>query len=79
MHSEWNFHAGHPENGSWPDRYRGSSIRRVDVFREVVASLCAQPGRTILTLFGTVLGVAAFVAVTGIVQTATGQISDGFS
>ncbi|MFI9106637.1 ABC transporter permease [Streptomyces fildesensis] len=38
-----------------------------------------RPGRSVLTMLGTVLGVGAFVAVLGLTSTATGQIGKSFS
>lgn len=45
-----------------------------DLAAESVAGLAARPGRTALTVLGTVLGVAALVATVGIAQTAGSQI-----
>lgn len=45
-----------------------------DLAAESVAGLAARPGRTVLTVLGTLLGVAALVATLGIAQTAGSQI-----
>ncbi|MFJ3642388.1 ABC transporter permease [Streptomyces sp. NPDC090108] len=46
---------------------------------ESVAGLVQRPGRSVLTMLGTVLGVGAFVAVLGLTSTAAGQISASFN
>ena len=45
---------------------------------ESVAGMLARPGRTILTILGTVLGVAALVATLGLAKTAGNQIVTRF-
>jgi ABC-type antimicrobial peptide transport system permease subunit len=52
------------------------SIR--DLVAEAVAGMLARPGRTILTILGTVLGVAALVATLGLAKTAGNQIVTRF-
>lgn len=54
-------------------------LRRRDLFTEAVAGLVQRPGRSVLTMLGTVLGVGSFVAVLGLTSTATGQIDQSFS
>lgn len=49
-----------------------------DVVSESVAGLLARPGRTVLTVLGTVLGIAALVATLGISKTAGNQIVGEF-
>ena len=65
------------------DRHSGglipSRLRRRDLFTEAVAGLVQRPGRSVLTMLGTVLGVGSFVAVLGLTSTATGQIDQSFS
>lgn len=56
-----------------------SRLRVRDLAGEGVAGLRARPGRTALTALGTVLGVAAFVAVLGLTATASGQIGKRFT
>ena len=56
-----------------------SHLRGRDLLSESVAGLTQRPGRTALTALGTVLGVAAFVAVMGLTATASGQISKRFT
>ena len=57
-----------PTRLSWPD-----------LLAQALASISARPGRTVMTMLGTVLGIGAFVAVLGLTATATGQISATFS
>lgn len=49
-----------------------------DLFEECVASLLARPGRAVLTVLGTVVGVAALVATMGLSKTAGHQIVGRF-
>src|SRR5580658_7791950 len=50
-----------------------------DAGAEAVAGIVQRPGRAILTMLGTVLGVGAFVAVLGLTATGAGQISHQFT
>src|SRR6204780_1455694 len=50
-----------------------------DTAAEAVAGIVQRPGRAILTMLGTVLGVGAFVAVLGLTATGAGQISRQFT
>src|SRR5580658_4833407 len=50
-----------------------------DVAGEAIAGIVQRPGRAVLTMLGTVLGVGAFVAVLGLTATGAGQISRQFS
>ena len=50
-----------------------------DAAAEAVAGIVQRPGRSVLTMLGTVLGVGAFVAVLGLTATGAGQISRQFS
>ncbi|MGW1209646.1 ABC transporter permease [Streptomyces sp. NPDC002499] len=50
-----------------------------DLLAEALTGLVQRPGRSTLTMLGTVLGVWAFVAVLGLTSTATGQIGKSFS
>ncbi|HUJ07304.1 MAG TPA: ABC transporter permease [Streptosporangiaceae bacterium] len=56
-----------------------SRLRSRDLGSEVVAGLLQRPGRSALTLVGTVLGIGAFVAIVGLSQTASGQIGKDFN
>ena len=56
-----------------------SRLRVRDLGGEVLAGLLQRPGRSALTLVGTVLGIAAFVAIVGLSQTASGQIGKDFN
>ncbi len=49
-----------------------------DLFDECLASLLARPGRAVLTVLGTVVGVAALVATLGLSKTAGNQIVGRF-
>jgi putative ABC transport system permease protein len=60
-------------------RTRGTRLRWGDLGTEALAGVLQRPGRTMLTALGTVLGVAAFVAVLGMTATADGQISKRFT
>ncbi len=50
-----------------------------DTSAEAVAGIVQRPGRAVLTMLGTVLGVGAFVAVLGLTATGAGQISHQFT
>ena len=50
----------------------------IDIAAEAFASLTQRPLRTLLTMLGTTLGIAAFVATTGITSTASAQIGRQF-
>ena len=50
-----------------------------DAAAEAVAGVVQRPGRSGLTMLGTVLGVGAFVAVLGLTATGAGQISHQFT
>ncbi|MFJ2746235.1 ABC transporter permease [Streptomyces sp. NPDC087440] len=50
-----------------------------DVVSEALAGLVQRPGRSVLTMLGTILGVSSFVAVLGLTTTATSQIGKSFN
>ncbi|MEU5877025.1 ABC transporter permease [Spirillospora sp. NPDC047279] len=50
-----------------------------DAADEAVAAVLARPARAALTVLGTLVGVAAFVAVLGLTATTSGQISKRFT
>jgi putative ABC transport system permease protein len=54
-------------------------LRARDLGGEALAGLLQRPGRSALTMLGTVLGIGAFVAIVGLSQTASGQIGQAFS
>ncbi len=56
-----------------------SRLRMRDLGNEALAGLLQRPGRSALTMLGTVLGIGAFVAIVGLSQTASGQISAAFN
>lgn len=49
-----------------------------DLLSESLAGLVGRPGRTVLTILGTVLGIGALVATVGVAQTAGNQIVGAF-
>ncbi len=49
-----------------------------DLMSEAVAGMFARPGRTVLTVLGTVLGIGALVATLGVAKTAGNQIVGRF-
>ena len=57
----------------------GSRLSGRDMAAEAVAGIVQRPGRAVLTMLGTILGVGAFVAVLGLTATAAGQISKQFT
>ncbi|MER8183249.1 ABC transporter permease [Kitasatospora sp. NPDC094015] len=56
----------------------GSRLGPRDLLAEALAGVLQRPGRSVLTMLGTVLGVGAFVAVLGLTATASGQIGRQF-
>jgi len=56
-----------------------SRLATRDGAAEAVAGIVQRPGRTVLTMLGTVLGVGAFVAVLGLTATGAGQVSRQFT
>jgi putative ABC transport system permease protein len=50
-----------------------------DLVDEASAGLLQRPGRSLLTMLGTLLGVGAFVAILGLSSTAAAQIDDRFN
>lgn len=50
-----------------------------DAAAEAVAGIVQRPGRSVLTMLGTILGVGAFVGVLGLTATGAGQISRQFT
>ena len=57
----------------------GTRLAWRDLLAESLNSLTVRPGRTMMTILGTILGVGAFVAVLGLTATAAGQITGTFS
>lgn len=53
-------------------------LSAADLLSETVAGLATRPGRTALTILGTVLGISALVATVGIAQTAGNRIVGAF-
>src|SRR5450432_1501633 len=56
-----------------------SRFRLRDLVSEAMAGLLQRPGRSALTMLGTVLGIGGFVAIVGLSQTASGQIGSAFN
>jgi putative ABC transport system permease protein len=56
-----------------------SRLAASDMSAEAVAGIVQRPGRSALTMLGTILGVGAFVTVLGLTATAAGQISQQFN
>lgn len=54
------------------------TISRSDLIRESLEGVGARPSRLLITLAGTVLGIASLVATIGFAQTAGGQIAQQF-
>lgn len=55
-----------------------SSLSLRDLFSEAATAITRRPGRSLLTALGTVVGVGAFVATTGLASTARAQVSEQF-
>ncbi|MGH9136111.1 MAG: ABC transporter permease [Acidimicrobiales bacterium] len=55
-----------------------SSLALRDLVGESGAAITRRPGRSLLTALGTVVGVGAFVATTGLASTAKAQVSERF-
>jgi putative ABC transport system permease protein len=55
-----------------------STLAVRDLIGEAGAAITRRPGRSLLTALGTVVGVAAFVATTGLASTAKAQVSERF-
>ena len=61
-----------------PAQIKPSGMTIGDLGRESFAGLFARPGRTALTVFGTVIGLAALVATLGLSRTASNRIVGRF-
>jgi putative ABC transport system permease protein len=55
-----------------------SKLSLRDLIGEAAAAITRRPGRSLLTALGTVVGVGAFVATTGLASTAKAQVSERF-
>ncbi|WP_240675107.1 ABC transporter permease [Cellulomonas endophytica] len=67
---------GHP--GRRPRVPRGDRFGPRDVVGEALAGTGARPGRLLLTVLGTVLGIASVVVTLGLAQTAANRINEQF-
>lgn len=56
-----------------------SRFRVRDLFSEAISGILQRPSRSALTALGTVLGIGSFVAILGLTETASAQISRHFS
>lgn len=59
-------------------RTRRSRLSPRDLIGEAAAAITRRPGRSLLTAVGTVAGVGAFVATTGLATTAQAQVGSSF-
>lgn len=57
---------------------RSDRFGAADLLAEAAAGIGARPGRLVLTILGTVLGIASVVVTVGLAQTAAGQINKQF-
>ena len=57
---------------------RADRFGPADLLAEAAAGIGARPGRLVLTILGTVLGIASVVVTIGLAQTAAGQINKQF-
>ncbi|MCW2914700.1 MAG: transporter [Actinomycetia bacterium] len=64
---------------NWRTDVEPSRLARRDLLAEALAGIIQRPGRSVLTMLGTVLGVGAFVAILGLTATASGQIGHQFT
>ncbi|MGH3302876.1 MAG: ABC transporter permease [Streptosporangiaceae bacterium] len=62
-----------------PGRAAPSQLLVGDLVSESLAGILQRPGRSVLTMLGTVLGIGTFVVVLGLSETANGQISKDFN
>jgi ABC-type antimicrobial peptide transport system permease subunit len=67
-----------PDEPSTDDAATRPRLGPRDLFDESLASLLARPGRAVLTVLGTVIGIAALVATLGLSKTAGNQIVGRF-
>jgi putative ABC transport system permease protein len=56
-----------------------SRFRLADLASEAIAGLLQRPGRSALTVLGTIAGIGGFVAIVALSQTAAGQIGKDFN
>lgn len=58
---------------------RGDRFSASDLVSEATSDIGSRPGRLVMTILGTVLGIGSLVATWGFAQTASGQISSQFN
>ncbi|MEO6703674.1 MAG: ABC transporter permease, partial [Jatrophihabitantaceae bacterium] len=56
-----------------------SRLTLTDLLAESVGGILQRPGRSVLTMLGTVLGIGSFVTILGLTATTAGQISSRFN
>jgi putative ABC transport system permease protein len=66
------------ESAAQPRRRFRSTLAARDLVSEAGTAITRRPGRSLLTALGTVVGVGAFVATTGLASTAKAQVSERF-
>lgn len=69
---------GAPGRGTRRRPPRSSRFGPRDILSEATYGIGARPGRLVLTILGTVLGIASVVVTVGLAQTAAGQITRQF-
>jgi putative ABC transport system permease protein len=79
MHSSASTTSHRAPRGGRPPRLPAPRLTARDAAAEAIAGIVQRPGRAVLTMLGTVLGVGAFVGVLGLTATGAGQISRQFT
>jgi putative ABC transport system permease protein len=79
MHSPASTASRSAPRGGRPVRLPSPRLTARDAAAEAIAGIVQRPGRALLTMLGTVLGVGAFVGVLGLTATGAGQISRQFT
>lgn len=67
-----------PTGDGQPGRAPRSRVRTRDLVTEAAIAISRRPSRALLTSLGTVIGVGAFVATTGLASTARAQVGESF-
>ncbi|MCI1936173.1 MAG: ABC transporter permease [Bifidobacteriaceae bacterium] len=61
------------------EKEQKSTIRVKDFLHEILSAASSRPSRTLMTIAGTILGIATFIGIIGFTQSAAGQISEKFN
>ena len=69
----------HGTEGAGAEVRRSDRFGSTDLLTEATADIGARPGRLVMTVLGTVLGIGALVATVGFAHTAAGQIARQFT